>query len=82
LDQKFVRLNSVLDPHGFNMDPDLALCLWIQILFQIQILIQIQIQVAKPVQIQVDPGRDKIQDSFPVTSLYMIKIYYVSIVYF
>jgi hypothetical protein len=51
LDQKFVRLNSVLDPHGFNIDPDLALCLWIQI----QILIQIQIQVAKPVQIHVDP---------------------------
>jgi hypothetical protein len=72
------------------MDPDLALCLWIQILIQIQIqiliqiqiqiLIQIQIQVAKPVQIQVDPGPDKIQDSFPVTSLYMIKSYYVSIV--
>jgi hypothetical protein len=41
LDQKFVRLNSVLDPHGFNMDPDLALCLWIQ--------------EARPVQIHVNP---------------------------
>jgi hypothetical protein len=29
LDQEFVWLNSVSDSHGFNMDPDLALCIWI-----------------------------------------------------